>query len=92
MPPQYWVESLHTTTYMLNRLPTKIITVSCPYTALYNTLPAYEHLRVFVCACYHNLSATAPHKLVPRFTRCIFMTILWITKGIIALISPPNAS
>jgi hypothetical protein len=34
MSPQYWVESLHTATYLLNRLSTKTITTSRPYIAL----------------------------------------------------------
>jgi hypothetical protein len=37
------VDSLDTTTYFWNRLPTKTITISCPYIALYNTPPTYEH-------------------------------------------------
>jgi hypothetical protein len=44
MPPQYWVESLHTATYLLNRLPMKTIIASYPYTTLYNTPPTYDHL------------------------------------------------
>jgi hypothetical protein len=28
---------------------------------------------VFGCACYPNTSATAPHKLSPRSTRCLFL-------------------
>ena len=27
----------------------------------------------FGCACYSNTSATAPHKLAPRSTRCVFL-------------------
>jgi hypothetical protein len=44
-----------------------------PYFALYGTAPIYDHLRVFGCACYPNISATAPHKLSPRSTRCLFL-------------------
>jgi hypothetical protein len=73
MPLQNWVESIHISTYLLNRLPTKTIAASYPYTALYNTLPTYEHLRVFGCACYPNLSTTTPHKLAPHSTRCVFI-------------------
>jgi hypothetical protein len=35
--------------------------------------PSNEHLSVFGCACYPNLSTKAPHKLAPRSTRCIFL-------------------
>jgi hypothetical protein len=58
---QYWVEGLHAATYLLNRLPTKTISTPIPYVALFGTAPSYEHLRVFGCACYPNMSATAPH-------------------------------
>lgn len=33
----------------------------------------YNHLRVFGSACYPNLFATAPHKLAPRSTLCVFL-------------------
>jgi hypothetical protein len=71
LPAPYWVESIHTATFLLNRLPTKTISASCPYFALFGTTPTYEHLHVFGCACYPNMSATAPHKLAPHSARCL---------------------
>jgi hypothetical protein len=41
--------------------------------ALFSIIPTYEHLCVFGCACYPNMSAIAPHKLAPRFTCCVFL-------------------
>jgi hypothetical protein len=73
IPAPYWVEGLHTTTYPLNRLPTKAIIMTSPYFAIHGVAPSYEHLRVFGCTCYPNLSAKAVHKLAPRSTRCIFL-------------------
>jgi hypothetical protein len=73
MPARYWVEGLHTAMYLLNRFPCKAISVSCPYVALYSVAPSYEHLRVFGCVCYPNLSTQAAHKLVPRSTCCVFL-------------------
>jgi hypothetical protein len=40
---------------------------------LFGSTPAYEHLRVFGCSCYPNTAATAPHKLAPRSSRCVFL-------------------
>jgi hypothetical protein len=57
MPAHYRVEGLHTTTYLLNRLPCKAISASYPYVTLYGVAPSYEHLRVLNCVCYPNLSA-----------------------------------
>jgi hypothetical protein len=77
----YWVEGLHTAMYMLNRLPYKAITVSCLYVALYCVAHSYEHLRVFGCVCYPNLSTQAAHKLHPWSTRCVFLGYSTDHKG-----------
>jgi hypothetical protein len=53
--------------------PHKAISTTNPYFTLHGVTPSYEHLHVFGCACYPNLSAKATNKLAPRFTRCIFL-------------------
>jgi hypothetical protein len=73
MPPSYWVEALHTATHVLNLLPTKTLQFSTPHLALFGTPPQYDHLRVFGCTCYPNLSATTAHKLAPRSSLCTFL-------------------
>jgi hypothetical protein len=73
LPATYWAEALHTATHLLNRLPSKAVSHPTPHFALYGTAPSYDHLRVFGCACYPNTSATAPNKLSPRSTRCLFL-------------------
>jgi transposase InsO family protein/small nuclear ribonucleoprotein (snRNP)-like protein len=73
LPATYWAEALHTATHLLNRLPSKAVSHPTPHFALYGTTPSYDHLRVFGCACYPNTSATAPNKLSPRSTRCLFL-------------------
>jgi hypothetical protein len=59
--------------YLLNRLPTMAIQATCPHLALFGSVPSYEHLRIFGCTCYPNMTATAPHKLSPHSTRCVFL-------------------
>ena len=73
LPPTYWVEALHTATYLVNQLPTKTLDFSTPYSALFSSQPSYDHLKVFGCACYPNMSSTAPHKLAPRSSLCVFL-------------------
>jgi hypothetical protein len=70
MLAHYWVEGCHTATYLLNHLPCKAISIYCPYVSLYGVAPSYDHLHVFGCVYYPNLSAQAAHKLVTRSTRC----------------------
>jgi hypothetical protein len=73
LPGRYWTEGLQITVYLLNRLPTKTICAACPHVTLFGFTPSYEHLHVFGCACYPNIAATAPHKLAPRSTWCVFL-------------------
>jgi hypothetical protein len=80
-PVRYWIDGLHTTTYLLNHLPNKMIRKSCPYVTLHGAAPSYERLRVFGCFCYPNLSTQAPHKLAPRSTRCAFRGYFVDHKG-----------
>ena len=82
LPPSYWVEGLHAATYLLNRLPTKTLKYSTPHMALFATTPSYEHLRVFGCHCYPNLSATSPHKLATGSVSCVFLGYSQHHKGI----------
>lgn len=55
------------------RQPSKTLALSTPYHKLYGVQPSYTHLHVFGGLCYPNLSATAPHKLAPRSTPCMFL-------------------
>lgn len=54
--PLFWIELLPMTVHLLNLVPTKVLTFRTPFEVLYNTKPNYEHLRVFGCLCYLNLS------------------------------------
>jgi hypothetical protein len=85
LPGRNWAEGLHTATYLLHHLLMKTIQVVYPHLALFSSALSYEHMRVFGCTCYPNTAATAPHKLTPRSTRCIF---LGYSSAIVALISP----
>jgi hypothetical protein len=58
-----------------------VIQAACPHLALFGFAPSYEHLCVFGCTCYPNTSATAPHKLSPRSTQCVFLCYSVNHKG-----------
>jgi hypothetical protein len=78
---RYWAEGLHNATYLLNRFPSKMIQAACLHLALFGSAPSYEHLHVFGYACYPNTDATAPHKLTPWSTRCVFLGYFSDHKG-----------
>jgi hypothetical protein len=81
LPMCYWAEGLHTIVYLLNHLPTKMISVAYPRVALFGSVPSYEHFYVFGSACYPNIVTTVPHKLTPWSTRCVFLGYSTDHKG-----------
>jgi hypothetical protein len=50
-------------TYLINRLPTKILDFSSPLEWLFQEKPHYSGLRTFGCACWPNLRPFNTHKL-----------------------------
>ncbi|WVZ81301.1 LOW QUALITY PROTEIN: hypothetical protein U9M48_028692 [Paspalum notatum var. saurae] len=73
LSPKYWVEALHTATYLINRCPSKPIQLRMPYQVLFGQESDYSHLKVFGCLCYPNLSSTMAHKLAPQSAPCVFL-------------------
>jgi hypothetical protein len=73
MPPIFWAEALITATHLLNIRPTKPLNLKTPHESLFHKQPSYDHLRVYGCLCFPNLSATAPNKLAPRSVPCVFI-------------------
>jgi histone deacetylase 1/2 len=73
VPTSFWTEALSTATYTLNRRPCRPRNDDTPYKLLYGHNPTYDHLRVFGCLCYPNLTATTANKLSQRSVACIFL-------------------
>jgi hypothetical protein len=63
MPLKYWDEAFLAATYLINRLPTKVLQFSTPLELLFKEKPNYDGLRTFGCACWPNLRPFNTHKL-----------------------------
>jgi hypothetical protein len=57
MPIKFWDDAFLTATYLMNRLPTRVIDNFSPLTRLFNTPPNYTMFKIFGCACWphHHL-------------------------------------
>lgn len=81
MPLKFWDEAFLTATYLINRLPSKIIDFSTPLERLHGHKPDYTWLRTFGCACWPNLRPYNTHKLQFRSKCCVFLGYSNLHKG-----------
>jgi hypothetical protein len=81
MPLKFWDEAFLTATYLINRMPSKIINFDTPLERLFHTKPDYGSLRTFGCACWPNLRPYNDHKLSFRSKECTFLGYSNLHKG-----------
>jgi hypothetical protein len=55
MPLKFWDEAFITATYLINRLPNKVIHGQTPLEHLFHQTQDYSTLPTFGCACWPNL-------------------------------------
>lgn len=80
VPSKFWGECVLTACFLINRLPTPILSWKCPFELLYHKSPDFSRLKVFGCLAY----ATNPsyhdkfsHKAIPS----VFMGYSLVQKG-----------
>lgn len=81
LPKSFWGECILTATYVINRMPSKVLHGATPYELLFNERPSYEHMRVFGCLTYHRSVETGGDKFEPRGRPEIFFGYPQGTKG-----------
>lgn len=67
-PASFWIDAFISATYIINRLPTKVLDNKSPFEFVFGFSPYYNVFRVFP-----HLRDYAPHKLAPRSLECIFL-------------------
>jgi hypothetical protein len=81
MPLKFWDEAFTTATYLINRLPTRVIDNLSPLQRLFKTPPNYSLLKIFGCACWPHLRPYNRHKLSFRSKPCVFIGYSSLHKG-----------
>jgi histone deacetylase 1/2 len=83
MPMKFWDEAFSTATYLINRLPTRVIDNATPLEHLLGAKakPNYNMLKTFGCACWPLLCPYNARKLSFRSKECVFIGYSGHHKG-----------
>lgn len=63
LPHRFWVDAFLHFAYIINRLPTPLLSNDSPYSKLFQGPPNYSLFLIFGCAAYPLLRPYIPHKL-----------------------------
>ena len=85
LPLKYWMQSFQTAAYLINLLPTKVLSYQSPIQLLFHKAPNYTHLRIFGCLCFPSLRPYTTNKLSYRSTPCVFLGYAPSHKGYLCL-------
>ena len=66
VPSTYWTYALATAVYLINHLPTPLLSYKSPFEVLSGRTPNYHKLRTFGCQCYPWLVPYRTNKLQPK--------------------------
>ncbi|WZZ66822.1 hypothetical protein YC2023_078192 [Brassica napus] len=73
IPNTFWSYAFSTAVYLINCMPTPVISLNSPYHLLFKTEPNYLKLKIFGCLCFPWLRPYRSHKLETRSTQCVFL-------------------
>ncbi len=76
----WWGEALLYSTYVINRLPSKPISMQSPYEVMFGIIPDLSDLHVFGSPC-QALRLPRPKKLQEKTVSCIFLGYADLKKG-----------
>lgn len=81
LPIKFWGHCVLAATYLINRMPMKVIAWKTPYEKLHGSPPSYSHLRVIGCLCYATVTLPHRDKLEPRGLKCVLLGYPPNSKG-----------
>uniref|UniRef100_A0A803P5A9 Integrase catalytic domain-containing protein n=1 Tax=Cannabis sativa TaxID=3483 RepID=A0A803P5A9_CANSA len=71
MPLKFWVDAFQTSVYLINRLPTPVLSNKSPFEIVYHKKPDYHLLRTFGAACFPCLRPYQTHKFQFHSLKCV---------------------
>ena len=81
VPKRFWSQGVLAATYLINRLPSRVLDTKSPYEVMQNKTNNLSHLRIFGCTCYVHIQSHHRDKLDPKAVKCVFMGYSPTQKG-----------
>ena len=81
MQKKFWAEAVHTSVYLLNRLPIRALNKKTPYEAWFGVKPSVNHLKIFGSLCYVYVPDVKRKKLDQRSLEGVFLGYSSNNKG-----------
>ncbi|GJR19468.1 ribonuclease H-like domain-containing protein [Tanacetum coccineum] len=80
LPLNMWTESILTAIYLINRLPTVVLSRKSPFELVYKCAPNFSHLKTFGCLCFATVLNNSD-KFSSRSEKCVFIDYAFDKKG-----------
>ncbi|GJT01739.1 retrovirus-related pol polyprotein from transposon TNT 1-94 [Tanacetum coccineum] len=88
LPLKFWGDCILTATYLINKMPLKLLDWKSPYEKLYGKPPTYDHLRVIGCPCYAAIVKPHKDKFENRGVKCVLIGYLVNQKAVENVVEP----
>lgn len=69
----FWGDCVLTASFLINKLPSKVLKDQSPYQKLTSKVPDYHSLKTFGCLCNSSTSSSHKTKSDPRARACVFL-------------------
>ncbi|KAL4324612.1 hypothetical protein GQ457_11G008400 [Hibiscus cannabinus] len=81
VPIRFWGDCILTATYIINRLPTRVLLDKSPYEILHAHAPSFSNLRTFGCLCFVSTLKSHRNKFSERALPGVFLGYVPGVKG-----------
>lgn len=79
LPTKFWGNCILASTYLINLMPSSVLSWNSPSEVLMHKPPDYSRLRIIGCLCYAAIKTS--DKLAPRALKCILLGYSYAKKA-----------
>ncbi|KAM1541869.1 hypothetical protein ACFX15_011235 [Malus domestica] len=83
LSPSFWYHACSYASFLINRMPSKVLQMKSPYQLLFDKVPDIHNLKVFGTAVYPFLRPYNANKLQARSAQCVFLGYALGYKGVV---------